>query len=236
MISTADLRKFYSSNYGKLISKEVKVILGALASLHKDKRSLIVGFGIPYFTEIFKEHLLMFAHVGIYPWPDQKNNIAILSHENEWPILEQEFDEIIIIHGLEYAYNPAEVMAECYRCLKAEGKLLIITPNRRSIWAHNDKTPLGCGQPYTLTQLEKMLHRENFIVTSVKRSLYQLPFNGVYGKIISFIFEKLAKRILQKFSGLVGVLAIKQIYSGERIKRNVKLVKSITPQQSYFKS
>jgi alpha-ketoglutarate-dependent 2,4-dichlorophenoxyacetate dioxygenase len=38
-----------------------------------------------------------------------------------------------------------------------EGRLLLIVPNRRGIWARLDSTPFGHGRPYSRGQLERLL-------------------------------------------------------------------------------
>lgn len=229
MVNVSDIKSFYHSKYGKIISKEVRVILNSLTSLDLNRKTLFVGFGNPYINQNKKDFLLMFAHMGVYPWPNQEKNKCILAFENEWPFADQEFDEIIIIHGIEYAYNSSELISECYRCLKGEGKLIVIAANRRSVWAHSHKTPLGYGQPYTLTQIANLLKKESFVLSGIKRALYKLPFSSFYGKTFSILFEQIAKIALQKFSGLVGVVAIKQTYSGVKVKKNFKFSKNIIP-------
>lgn len=43
------------------------------------------------------------------------------------------FDAVIINHVIEHVHDPLKVLKECYRILKPGGKLVVITPNARSI-------------------------------------------------------------------------------------------------------
>lgn len=228
MVDVSDLRNFYRSAYGKVVCSEVSKLLKAFLTPHVSKR-LFVGFGVPY-VESYDGLLLMLSYMGVYTYPNVENNKAILGYENEWPFADQEFDEIILLHGLEYSQNSNELLDESFRCLKADGKFIVITPNRRGVWAHNDKTPLGFGQPYSLTQLVNMLNKKNFMVVNVKRALYKLPFDKFCGRLFSALFEFFAKRVLQKFSGLVGVVAIKQVYSGVTVKKQLLFKELTVPQ------
>jgi 2-polyprenyl-3-methyl-5-hydroxy-6-metoxy-1,4-benzoquinol methylase len=44
----------------------------------------------------------------------------------------ESFDAILLSHVIEHLSNPAEIIAECYRILKSEGRLIMITPNAGS--------------------------------------------------------------------------------------------------------
>ena len=54
--------------------------------------------------------------------------------------------------------NPAAYDApEIWRVLSGNGRLLVIAPNRRGIWARFEHTPFGHGRPYTSSQLYRLL-------------------------------------------------------------------------------
>lgn len=222
-----DLKEFYHSQTASSILPEFQKILDKLRCNNKKGLSLFVGFGVPYANKIKNEFLLMPAHMGVLAWPDSKNNRALLSYEDEWPFVDYLFDEIIIVHGLEYAHNSGKILEECYRCLRPEGRLVVIVPNRRSIWVRSDQTPLGFGQPYTLTQLSKILKKYDFIPVDVARGLYSLPSERLLFGIWSWVFELIASRILQKFSGLVGVVAIKRVYAGIQARKVGKEIRAV---------
>lgn len=46
------------------------------------------------------------------------------------------FDAITISHVIEHVYNPIELVEECYRLLKTDGKMVIATPNNESLGHH----------------------------------------------------------------------------------------------------
>jgi 2-polyprenyl-3-methyl-5-hydroxy-6-metoxy-1,4-benzoquinol methylase len=43
------------------------------------------------------------------------------------------FDAITVAHVLEHVYNPTELLAECYKLLKTNGKVIVATPNSQSL-------------------------------------------------------------------------------------------------------
>lgn len=217
-----DLKEFYCSSEASNVCSVFQKILGKLRNSNQNNHSLFVGFGVPYADQNKHEFLLMLAHMGVLAWPTSQNNRSLLAYEDEWPFVDSLFDEIIIVHGLEYAQNSGKILEECYRCLRPEGRLIVVVPNRRSIWVRSDKTPLGFGQPYTLTQLSKILKKYDFIPVDVKRGLYSVPSKSFFLGLCSKFFELIAPRILQKFSGLVGVVAIKRVYAGIPVRRVAK--------------
>ena len=44
-------------------------------------------------------------------------------------------------------------------CSAAGGRLLIVVPNRRGVWARSDTTPFGHGRPYSRSQITHLLAR-----------------------------------------------------------------------------
>jgi len=215
-----DLKEFYRSPLSKVVIDTIQKILKSLRQAAN--RTLFVGFGAPFANQTQNEILLMQAHLGVLAWPDSQNNRAVLCYENDWAFTDHLFDEIILIHGLEHTQHADNLLQECYRCLRPEGRLVVIVPNRRGIWVRSDKTPFGFGQPYTLTQLSNILKKSEFIPVEVVRGLYNFPSSTRLGNLGSWLFECIATRTLQKFSGLVGVSAIKRVYAGVSIKKNKK--------------
>ena len=229
-IDIIDLKEFYRSALANNVQTIIKKMLVRLRSTNRASKTLFVGFGAPYADPTNQEFLLMQAHVGVLAWPDKSTNRALLAYENEWAFADHTFDEIIIVHGLEYAQHASNVLEECYRCLRPEGRLVVIVPNRRGIWVRSDKTPFGFGQPYTLTQLSSVLKKSEFIPIDVVRGLYTFPSSTWFGSLCSWIFECIASKTLQKFSGLVGVAAIKRVYAGIPARKIVKEQRVAIPQ------
>ncbi len=221
-IDVVDLKEFYRSPLSNNVQNVIKKMLARLRQTYQNKKTLFVGFGAPYAEQTKSEFLLMQAHFGVLAWPDNDKNRALLSYEDEWAFTDHIFDEIVIVHGLEYAQHAGNLLQECYRCLRPEGRLIIITPNRRGIWVRSDKTPFGFGQPYTLTQLSLLMKKYNFIPVDVVRNLYTIPSSTWSGNLWSWVFEQIASRTLQKFSGIIGVAAIKRVHASIPMKKNEK--------------
>ncbi|MFC7551494.1 methyltransferase domain-containing protein [Pseudoroseomonas wenyumeiae] len=84
-----------------------------------------------------------------YSWPRGGPSLSTLVEETELPFPDFCFDDVLLVHGLETAENGRRLLREVWRVLKEDGRLLVVVPNRRGIWAHSDTTPFGQGRPYS---------------------------------------------------------------------------------------
>lgn len=217
-----DFRDFYTTPLGDVVQSSVDLLLKKMwptlytpnSSTQKNQNiTLAYGYTLPYLTENCGHLAFMPAHMGVIGWPKDCPRIALVE-EDLFPLPDRCIDRLFVIHGLENSHNPTAFLEECWRVLSAEGKLLIITPNRRGLWARLDSTPLGRGQPYTMTQLSRILRATSFSPTQFLRTLYTPPFNSNLGISSQALFEKTGPLILPKFSGLIAIEATKTIYSG----------------------
>ena len=81
----------------------------------------------------------------------------MLVDETELPLIDEGADRILLVHMLEWSENPLELLRELWRVLAPNGRLLLIVPNRRGLWARVDTTPFGYGSPFSRSQLTKLL-------------------------------------------------------------------------------
>lgn len=173
-----------------------------------------IGYTLPYLEKFNSKNnqiiALQPAQQGILERLNNTQNISILIDEGNLPLPDQSIDRILCIHSVEFAHYPDKFFKEIWRVLKGNGKILVITPNRRSLWAQMDTSPFGYGQPYTMTQLLKILQKNNFTSLSKHRGLFTLPHQN---KLNLRLIEQLNRKFLPKFSGIVAIEAVKQIYS-----------------------
>ena len=79
------------------------------------------------------------------------------------------------MHGLETAENARRLLREVWRVLKDDGRLLVVAPNRRGMWAYVESTPFGHGQPYSPGQIGRLLAASLFRVERRDTALYMPP-------------------------------------------------------------
>jgi len=121
---------------------------------------------------------------------------------------------VILMHALEGAgTNAQDVLREVWRVLKGNGRLLMIVPNRRGIWAHGDRTPFGTGQPYSAFQIKDTLRDRGFLVDRMFRALFLPPSNLRLILSMADFLEKFGEIVFPGFGGLLVMEAGKQLYA-----------------------
>ena len=158
-ILAADLNHQYSS--------------GRMRTLADTEDQLAVGYPFPlYFPDQPLPPVFMLAETGVLAWIRGKDVITACVDSESFPCATEVFEQVFVSHALEYVANKAGFLAETWRCLKGEGKLVMIVPHRRSLWALSDKTPFGQGTPFSRRQLKFILEQAGFEQIQIKHSLY----------------------------------------------------------------
>jgi len=89
------------------------------------------------YDEPCAQHLLAFmlARQGVIQWPEEGLVKSALVDEFELPLLESSVDVAVVVHGLEHSDAPDEQLKEVWRVLAPQGRLVLVVPNRRGMWA-----------------------------------------------------------------------------------------------------
>jgi SAM-dependent methyltransferase len=208
-----DLTAFYDAPLGQLARR---VIMREIQSFWPDLRNYRVlgyGFAIPYlraFTGTERSIAAMPAPLGVIGWPDE-NNAALLCEEDALPFPDVFFDRILIVHGLESAESLRPLLRQLWRVLAPEGRILLVAPNRASLWAQVQKSPFGHGRPFSRMELEILLKDGLFEPGRWTRALYAPPFETVTRSGAGW--EKLGSRLFSGIGGVHMVEAAKSLYA-----------------------
>jgi len=221
-----DLREFYASRLGHtsrgLISARLKPKLGALGGA----TIMGLGYAVPYLEDCAgnARHVMamMMARQGVIQWPADGPVQSALVDECDLPLLESTVDLALVVHGLELTEAPGEMLKEIWRVLAPQGRLLLVVPNRRGLWARFDSSPFGYGQPFSRPQLAGFLREAQFSAVSWMQALFLPPSdNGMFISSAS-AFEGVGSRLMPAVSGVIIVEAVKQVYAisgGKRVRR-----------------
>jgi SAM-dependent methyltransferase len=212
-----DLRDFYRTGVG-LVAR--RMIRGAIHRIWPDLRGmrlLGVGYTTPFLTAIAAETertvALMPATLGVLGWPPEAPNLATLAEEGELPFADYSIDRVLVVHAVETSEQIGPMLKEIWRVLAGGGRLLIVAPNRRGIWARLDRTPFGSGRPYTMSQLSQLLRDELFTPVASDTALFIPPVSRRMMLRAAPAWERIGKRWFPTFAGVVLVEATKQIYA-----------------------
>jgi SAM-dependent methyltransferase len=212
-----DLRDFYRSGLGQVARRMIRrAIQRVWPDLHA-MRLLGIGYTTPFLTALSGDTertvALMPASLGVLRWPPEGRNLAALAEEGELPFADYSIDRVLLVHALETSEEIGPMLKEIWRVLAGGGRLLIVVPNRRGIWARLDRTPFGSGRPYTMSQLSQLLRDELFTPVGSDAALFIPPAKGRMIMRSAPAWERIGKRWFPTFAGVLLVEATKQIYA-----------------------
>src|ERR1700686_1767617 len=161
-----DLRDFYRSALGQVARRMIRrAVQRVWPELH-GMRLLGIGYATPFLSALAPETErtigTMPASLGVLRWPPDGRNLVALADEGELPFADYSIDRVLLVHALETSEEVRAMLKEIWRVLAGGGRLLIVAPNRRGIWARLDRTPFGSGRPLTMSQLSPPLRGEKF--------------------------------------------------------------------------
>ena len=231
-IDVVDLRDFYDRRLGAIARQMIRRRIGVLWPDVKGLNVLGLGYATPYLRPLMPEAerviAMMPAPQGVLPWPRGAANRAALSEESELPLANFSMDRVLLVHCLEFSEQVRPLLREVWRVLAGGGRLIVVVPNRRGIWARFDHTPFGQGNPYTTGQLSHLLRDEGFTPERGAGALFVPPTASRFLLRSAPVWERLGEMWFRTFAGVVVVEATKQIYAAkpavERLKQRRRVL------------
>lgn len=220
-----DLRDFYASRRGQVARGLIRARLRRLWPDAKGLSVLGLGFATPYLGAYREEAARLVAAMpasqGVLPWPRPPGlNVVALAEETELPFPDLSFDRVLLVHALEGTEALRPMLREVWRVLAGGGRLMVVTPNRRGVWARSDRTPFGHGQPYSLGQLSRLLRDTLYTPVQSAAALFSPPQAIVPLARWARDLDNVGERWASTFAGVVMVEAAKQIYAGTAVPQS----------------
>lgn len=213
-----DLRDFYTSILGRVAGRMIGRRLRILWPDVSEMNVLGLGYAIPYLRQFNAEAMRIIAAMpaaqGAIQWPLDGVVVTTLVDENNLPFSDRSFDRVLLVHGLECAERTRPMMREIWRVLADGGRLIVVAPNRRGLWARFEISPFGHGQPYTERQLSRSLRESMFTPHAASTALFVPPIRSRMVLSSAAACERVGERWFPSFAGVVVFEATKQIYAG----------------------
>ena len=163
------------------------------------------GFAVPYLRPYLADAqrvvAVMPAQQGVVPWPVGRPPTA-LGDEDSLPLSDSFFDHILVVHGLEGADAARPLLRQLWRVLAPEGRLLLVVPNRSSLWAQLERSPFALGRPFSRGELDSLLRGALFEPLRWDRALYLPPLHGRRLVRTGNAWERILRRLLPALSGM----------------------------------
>jgi SAM-dependent methyltransferase len=119
----------------------------------------------------------------------------------------------LLVHLVEHSDSQRRLMRECWRVLTPNGRIVVLTPNRSSLWSWSENTPFGFGHPYTVSQLQNLMRENMFLPVQHSRALFLPPTNNRFLLRSAQGIENVGSRLFKAFAGVSIVEAGKQLYA-----------------------
>lgn len=222
-VDVVDLRDFYETRLGQVARRMIRRRIRLIWPDLRGMRLLGLGYATPY-LRLFRDEAersiaVMPSSQGVLSWPPEGPNAVALADEGELPLQDYSIDRVLLAHGLEYSEQVRPLLKEIWRVMAGGGRLMVVTPNRRGIWARIDRTPFGQGHPYTPSQLSRVLREADFTPERVSTALFVPPNRSRMMLRSAAAIERIGERWFTTFAGVSVVEVSKQIYAKPALKR-----------------
>lgn len=224
------LKEFYASSLGRITSLAIGHSIRKFWPNVKDENIVGLGFTLPYLSGFLDSTRAVFACMpspqGVVHWPPQSRNLSLLADEAELPFADNSIHRALVVHALENSEQARQMMSEIWRVLAPTGRLLVIVPNRRGIWARAPLSPFAYGQPFTGSQFRALLSEHPFTPLRFESALFFPPSERRFVLRWARFIETLGSRFFSGFGGVLLMEAEKRIYAPTVQKSHARMRKA----------
>ena len=217
-----DLRDFYATALGRTAQRALRRRLREMWPDIQGQRLLGLGYATPFLRPFVADAerviAIMPAGQGVLAWPPEGPNRTCLAAENELPLPDVSVDRVLLVHALEHSESLRPFLREIWRVMAGGGRLIVVAPNRRGLWARFERTPFGLGQPYTATQMSRLLRDNLFTPLATRWALFTPPFASRLWLSSAGAWERIGERWLNRVAGAVMIEASKQLYAPTAVR------------------
>lgn len=232
LFDARNLASFYDSPIGQATRRSIHRRLKAAWPEVRGQRLLGFGFAVPYLRTFALEAerviALMPEDIGPYCWPDRKC-LSALGEEDALPFPDAMFDRVLMVHGLEAAEAARPLMRQIWRVLTPDGRLLVVAPNRTSLWAQVDRSPFAYGRPFSRNQLDRLLRDSLFLPERWDSALLAPPLRSRRLVRSGTAWERAGRWLWPQLAGVHLVEATKAMYAVAPAKKARKRQPVLAP-------
>jgi SAM-dependent methyltransferase len=215
-LDVLSLQSFYGSPLGGVTRRLIGRVIRERWTSSAGLSIAAVGYGAPY-LERFRDGArrclaLMPAEQGVVVWPEAGRCAAALVDPQMLPLPDGSIDRLLLAHALEAADRPDALLEESWRITAPEGRMIVVVPSRRGVWARTDSTPYGQGLPYSKSQLRDLLQRADFSPIFWGEALHAPPIKKPFMIRSATTIERVGGAVGFPFAGVHIVEAIKQVH------------------------
>ncbi|WP_375462012.1 methyltransferase domain-containing protein [uncultured Enterovirga sp.] len=226
-VDVAELRAFYDSPLGAVSSRAIGRVIHRFWPDLRGLSVLGLGYATPFAADLGSacERLTVFmpARQGAVRWPCDRPSATALVDPLMVPLADGSVDRLLAVHALEAVEDPAEFLHEIGRLLAPAGRAIVVCPNRRGLWARMDSTPFGHGQPFSRSQLRRLMSRTLLVPERWAETLYVPPLRSRFVLSGAGAWERFGAALSLPFAGLHVVEATKPVHRPILVRQRRRL-------------
>jgi SAM-dependent methyltransferase len=225
-----ELQTYYASPRGQRLASLIGAALSPALANRTQDRVLGLGYANPYLGGVIQNvERVILAHPqlqGYSAWPPNQPNCVVQVDEYNLPFADALFDQVVVVHALEFADPARRLLREIWRVTAPRGRLILVVPNRLSLLSLFDSSPFGNGRPYSIRQVQALLGEAMFTVDAIR---------GIAAGLGGPATDRAILRLLPAIAGLHVVIATKsdiRVMTGggkpaRTLARNARPVRSV---------
>lgn len=236
-VDIKDLLAFYASPLGMVARRYVGRTIDRIWPDLAGRDVLGLGYATPYIdiegqgrgqgrSRAGRVLAFMPAGLGVVRWSaGGAGSRSALVDPLMLPLADGAFDRILVVHALETVSDPSELLREVARVLAPGGRVLLVCPNRRGLWARLDTTPFGYGQPFSRSQLRNLMRGASLAPERWAETLYMPPLASRLLLRGAGAWEALGGRLSLPFAGLHVVEAARLLLRPEPVMVTARTIR-----------
>lgn len=216
-----NLRQFYSSRLGRRVKSTLRLVVRRQWMGSTGGVTLGVGYATPLESALARARgegalvaALMPAEQGGLYWPTDGANRSVIGDVMRPPFAVNSVARMVMMHVLEHAARPEELLRISWQLLAPGGRVLLVVPNRRGLWARLGRTPFATGTPYRLSEARALVRDAGFTLREITSALYTPPSAHPIAIGLWWVVEFFGSMLLPRSGGVFIIEAEKQIYAG----------------------
>jgi SAM-dependent methyltransferase len=219
--SRDELDRFYGSATGVVARRYIRRALRRLWPDVGGRNLLGLGHATPYLGllkgEATRTIALAPGDLPAKPWPGAGPNLLAACEDGHLPLADLSFDRILVVHALEHSEALRPLLRDLWRVLADDGRMIVVCPHRRGLWARFERTPFGHGRPFSNRQLTRLLEDQSFEVLRTTGTLFAPPFRARFLLATTPAWDLIGRRLAPAFAGVAVAEAAKVGYAANLV-------------------
>ena len=228
--------EFYASPLGRATSVAIETGLKELWPSLRGQHCLGVGYPFPC-LELFQngtasEAAITPARLGARAWGDDERNCTAMASLQSLPLASAAYDRIFMMHALDFTRDRDAFLKEIERIMAPGGEIALVVANRVAGWARSENTPFGQGEPFSRTQIIRLIEGAGFTPVRTRSLLHFPPSTGLVSKGWAKKIDKIGSRLWPGLGGISIIIAQRKQLGEIKVPRGaLKVSPAAAPMQ-----